>query len=309
MKRREFCKAAAAGASLVALAGYLPESRAQSGSASRDRVRMDVGIVTWTLGMTEPEAVARKAVSLGLDGVQYAGDYRDCSGSALRKALDAAGLRLFAVDPFNAGPPDPEKATQAAAIAYYRRVVDFAADAGGAPVTLQGLSQWTRNCPDRESAMARLLACCEAVDHYAQQRGVTTLYEACNHYEVPLMHTAADCQALIQQVGGDNMRLVLDSFHMNINEADPLRVLRDHGAMTEIYHISDSGRGGIGSGHIDFRAQYEALVESGFRGSVAVEPVLPALTPSNPPRTAAERQALDAEIARSVAAWRRFMAA
>jgi D-psicose/D-tagatose/L-ribulose 3-epimerase len=265
---------------------------------------MNINVVTWTLGLTAADSVIAKAKALGLDGVQYAGDHRDVRAQDLREQAHAAGIGIIAIDPFNAGPPDPTKATQAAAIAYYRDVVDFAAQVGPVPVTLQGLSQWTRNCPDQATAYQRLLACCQAVDAYALERGVATLYEVCNHYEVPLIHTAAQCRMLIEQIGGDNVRMILDSFHMNINEPNPLKTLREHAAFTSIYHISDSGRGGIGSGHIDFKAHYQALLAGGFIGKIAIEPVLEHLTPSHPPATDTDYRALDVEISRSADRWR-----
>ncbi|MES3708631.1 sugar phosphate isomerase/epimerase [Pseudomonas putida] len=268
---------------------------------------MRIGIVTWTLGLTDPNKTVAKARELGLDAIQYAGDYRDCSGSALKKAADDAGVAILAIDPFNAGPTEPQQASEAGAIAYFRKVVDFAVEAGHVPVTLQGLSQWTRNCPDQASACQRLLACCKAVDAYAQEKGVRTLYEVCNHYEVPLIHTSDACRELIGQVGGNNLRMILDSFHMNVNERDPLQTIRRNAAFTAIYHISDSGRGGIGSGHIDFRAQYDALMASGFTGDVAIEPVLAHRTPSLPPLTRADVELLDQEISRSAATWREYM--
>lgn len=270
---------------------------------------MNVCVVSWTLGMTAADSVVDKVKALGLDGVQYAGDHRDVRAADLRDRAKAAGLKIIAIDPFNAGPADPAKATQDGAIAYYRQVVDFAAEVGRVPVTLQGLSQWTRNCPDHASAYQRLLACCKAVDEYARSRDVRTLYEVCNHYEVPLIHTAKQCNALLSDIGSDNVGMILDSFHMNINEPDPLQTLRDNAHITAIYHISDSGRGGIGSGHIDFDAQLRALRENGFTGDVAIEPVLEHLTPSHAPTTDVDRHALDEEVRRSAQKWRGYMTA
>lgn len=267
---------------------------------------MKVAVVTWTLGLTDPARIMQRARALGVDAIQYAGDFRDCSGAQLATEAAAAGVAILAIDPFNAGPANAQTASEAAAIDYYRQVVDFAVEAGHVPVTLQGLSQWTRNCPDPASARQRLLACCKAVDRYASERGVRTLYEVCNHYEVPLIHTSDQCRELIEQVGGDNMRMVLDSFHMNVNEPDPLATIRRNARLTAIYHISDSGRGGIGSGHIDFQAQYDALLASGFGGDVAIEPVLPNRTPSRPPDTAADHARLDEEITRSARLWRGY---
>jgi sugar phosphate isomerase/epimerase len=123
---------------------------------------------------------------------------------------------------------------------------------------------------------------------------------------VPLIHTAKQCAELIEEVGGNNLGMILDSFHMNIDEPDPLLALREHLDNLKIYHISDSGRGGIGSGHIDFKAQYDLLHAGGFAGHIAIEPVLAHLTPSTGPTSEADIAALDEEISRSVGHWRSY---
>lgn len=269
---------------------------------------MGISVVTWTLGMTAAAEVTSKAIELGLDGIQYAGDHRDVAAADLKHHATQTGLKIIAVDPINAAPSEPKAATEADAIAYYRDVVDFAAELGSVPVTLHGLSLWTRNCSDSTAARERLVRCCKAVDGYAQQCGVRTLYEVCNHYEVPLIHTASECRELMRQIGGSNMSLILDSFHMNIDEPDPNQALRDNLDVLAIYHISDSGRGGIGSGHLDFRAHHDILVDGGFAGEIAIEPVLPHLTPSTAPTNRSERAALDQEIERSAQCWRAYSA-
>ncbi|MBA1200338.1 sugar phosphate isomerase/epimerase [Pseudomonas capeferrum] len=269
---------------------------------------MTFSVVSWTLGITEVDPLVDKLKALGLNGVQYAGDHRDVHPGELRRKTHEAGIRIIAIDPFNAAPAHPDQASSATAIEYYKRVVDFAVMAGAVPVTLHGLSLWTRNCPDAASARQRLVECCKSVDTYARERGIRTLYEVCNHYEVPLIHTAAQCHALMEEVGGGNMGMILDSFHMNINEPDPLRTLRENARQLAIYHISDSGRGGIGTGHIDFAAQHAVLKEGGFTGEVAVEPVLEHLTPSNAPSSDADRQRLDRQVVNSAQTWRGYEA-
>ena len=268
---------------------------------------MGISVVTWTLGITDAVAVTNKALELGLDGIQYAGDHRDINPQDLRDKAKVAGLKIIAIDPINAAPANPSQACEVDAIEYYKKVIDFAVAAGSVPVTLHGLALWTRNCPDRNAARKRLVACCKAVDAYAQDRGVKTLYEVCNHYEVPLIHTAAECRDLMREIGGQNMGMILDSFHMNIDERSPLDVLRDNIDSLAIYHISDSGRGGIGSGHIDFKAQHDVLMSSGFKGEIAIEPVLSHLTPSTSPSSEMDSSALDYEIRTSIAQWRSYL--
>ncbi|OHV08910.1 TIM barrel protein [Kushneria phosphatilytica] len=149
-----------------------------------------------------------------------------------------------------------------------------------------------------------IVECCRRLDEYASDCGVRLLYEPCNRYEVAMIHTAAEAEALLAEIGSDNIGVLLDSFHMNIEESDPCAALRRLAGRNGIYHISDSGRGGMGTGHIDYIAQHRALQEGGFNGPVAVELVLPHLAPTGLPRNAREQQMLDEQIRHSARIWR-----
>jgi hypothetical protein len=59
-------------------------------------------------------------------------------------------------------------------------------------------------------------------------------------------------------------------------------------------------------GFIDFKAQYQPLLDGGFTGHVATEPVLEPLTPRKPPTDDIDRTAPHVEIVRSAERWRRF---
>ena len=72
------------------------------------------------------------------------------------------------------------------------------------------------------------------------------------------------------------------------------------------YHISDSGPGGIRTGHIDFVAQSRALASSGCCGALAIELVLSHLTPRTPPRSDVDHHALDLQIRHSAHVWQGF---
>ncbi|MFF7709695.1 TIM barrel protein [Pseudomonas sp. NPDC007930] len=265
---------------------------------------MALGIVSWTLPQRELGALFEKVGQLGLGALQFASDQRHYKARELREHAAGSGIGLIAIDPFDCGPEGRPSAQ--GAIDYYRAVVDFAAEAGQVPVTLHGLARWTTDCADKLSAYERLLSCCAAVNEHAKASGVRTLYEVCNHYELPLINTAAQCHELIGHVGAGNMGMVLDAYHMNINEADPVATLREHAALLAVYHIADSGRGGIGSGHIDFVAQYRALRQAGYEGAVAIEAVLPHLAPSSAPGSDGERAWLDEEIRRSAERWQGY---
>lgn len=109
------------------------------------------------------------------------------------------------------------------------------------------------------------------------------VYAALNRFESPVVRTAAAAQRLRQAVTGAELGIVLDSFHMNIEERDPEEGLETHGDVLASYHISDSNRGGIGVGHIDFGAQRRVLDKIDFTGPIMIEVVLPENGPTTPP--------------------------
>lgn len=263
-----------------------------------------LGICTWTLGIDDIATLIEKTKSLELDGIQYCGDVMQQDPHELRTVADAHGMKIFAIDPFDCAPSDPQKATTEAAVAFYRAAIDFAKGCGAPWVTLQGLPRWTANCPDEHAARERLLDCCRQLEAYATPLGVRLVYEVCNRYETTMIRTLAEAIQLLNDLGDTRIGLILDSFHMNIDEPDACEAIRQCGDRLASYHISDSNRAGIGSGHIDFVKQHRTLRSQGFDGPVMVELVLPHLVPTTPPRNDSEWAELDEEVRRSVRVWR-----
>lgn len=266
-------------------------------------MKNELGICSWTLGITDLAALMQKTQDLGLDGVQFSGDQRQYDPTQLRQGAAAHGLTLFAIDPFDCAPPDPQAASTAGAVAYYQAVIDFAVAAGAPWVTVHGLTQWTKNCASENEAWARLVDCGRQLARYAAPLGIRLVFEAVNRYETPRIRDAATARRLLADIGAD-IGLILDSFHMALEETDSCAAIRTSAGQLASYHISDSNRLGIGSGQVNFLAQHRTLSDLSFAGPVMVELVLPHLAPTTPPQTAADWQGLDAEIRRTARCWR-----
>jgi sugar phosphate isomerase/epimerase len=112
-----------------------------------------------------------------------------------------------------------------------------------------------------------LQACCAA----ARPQGVRLALEPINRYETTLINTAQQGLELIQRVGADNFGLLLDTFHMNIEEAQIESSIRLCGSHLFHFHVADSNRAAPGGGHLDFPSILGALGSTGYMGWVSGE--------------------------------------
>lgn len=130
----------------------------------------------------------------------------------------------------------------------------------------------------------------EGVDLLAEKAdalGVEILVEPLNRYESNLLNTLGDGAALLSELRRQNVRLLADLFHMNIEESSPAAALREHLALVGHIHFVDSNRGPAGSGHINFTPFAEVIREGAYTGTFAAEAL-----PRPDPESAA-RRALD----------------
>jgi sugar phosphate isomerase/epimerase len=122
-----------------------------------------------------------------------------------------------------------------------------------------------------ERSMEYLVEAIRACAAAARGTDVRFALEPMNRYETDLIHSASQGLDLIEKVGADNFGLLLDTFHMNIEEADIFASIRDVGDRIFHFHVADSNRWHPGAGHLDFRSILEVLDSTGYDGFVSGE--------------------------------------
>jgi len=98
--------------------------------------------------------------------------------------------------------------------------------------------------------------------------------EPINRYETNLVNTVQAGLALLEKVDKKNVGLLLDTFHMNIEEASITESIRAAKESLFHFHVADSNRWYPGAGHVDFRMALDTLKEIGYSGFVSAE-ILP----------------------------------
>jgi sugar phosphate isomerase/epimerase len=105
----------------------------------------------------------------------------------------------------------------------------------------------------------------------AGKEGVRIAFEPLNRYETQLLNAAEESLQLIDRVGADNLGLLLDTFHMNIEEPSIEESIKACGDRIFHFHVADSNRWYPGAGHLDFRRILETLFATGYSGFVSGE--------------------------------------
>jgi sugar phosphate isomerase/epimerase len=95
--------------------------------------------------------------------------------------------------------------------------------------------------------------------------------EPINRYETTLVNTVEAGLELVDQIGLDNVGLLLDTVHMNIEEPDVLQSIRAAASKIFHFHVADSNRWYPGAGHIDFGAILMSLDSVGYEGFISAE--------------------------------------
>jgi sugar phosphate isomerase/epimerase len=122
-----------------------------------------------------------------------------------------------------------------------------------------------------EQSMAYLVEALQECSAAAAPHGVRYALEPLNRYETDLIHTVADGLDLIERVGADNFGLLLDTFHMNIEEPSIEASIRACGDRIFHFHVADSNRWHPGAGHLDFKRMLDTLLDTGYDGFVSGE--------------------------------------
>ncbi len=128
---------------------------------------------------------------------------------------------------------------------------------------IKKFSQW-------DAAVDMVHRCAEIADSL----NVRLLVEPINRYETNFINTGQEGLDFIRTVGHSSVKLLLDTYHMSIEEADPASTIRMAGGQLGYVHFADDNRLAPGQGHIDFSKIFDALTGIGYQGFINAE-ILP----------------------------------
>ena len=232
---------------------------------------MKYGVCNWIFGAEDLASTAAFLAEAGFDGIELEGGLRRYQADEVNNILGDHGLTVLSLTPEDVDLAHPDAQVRKEAVDYYLRLLDFAAAVGAPVVSCHGAVGRIRALAGYEEEYQHFITGVRLIATRAEELTQRLAMEVLNRYESHLLNTATQTMEFVKEVGAPNVGILLDAYHMNIEEADPAGAIFDAGGRLFLFHAADSNRQAVGRGHTDFLAQTRALRRVGYSGDVILE--------------------------------------
>jgi D-psicose/D-tagatose/L-ribulose 3-epimerase len=243
-------------------------------------MRFGVNGWVWSSPVTtaEFEALAPKVAAMGFDWIEVPlegiGDLDYTKGAAVARDLGLGVSTCAAMGP-DRDLIHPDAAIRASGMAYIRAAVD-ATEALGAtnlvgPIYATVGRTWQMTDAERARDTDLLVDQLGQLAAYAADHGVVLCVEPLNRFETSFLNLASQAIDVVDRVGHPNCQIMLDTFHMNIEEKSLGDAIRAAGPRLKHLHACENDRGAPGSGNVDWPGVAQALRDIDYDGPVVIE--------------------------------------
>ncbi|WP_328650189.1 sugar phosphate isomerase/epimerase [Micromonospora sp. NBC_00330] len=169
---------------------------------------------------------------------------------------------------------DAAPAVVESTVAYLMGCVASAAAVGagcvGGPAYASVGRTWRMSSAARAACYADFRRALAPVADQAGELGVSIGVEALNRYETSVVNTIEQTIELIDGLP-PNVGIMIDTYHMNIEEADPYAALAVAGRHIKHVQVSGTNRGAPGADHFDWPRFFTVLRDTGYQGAICIE--------------------------------------
>lgn len=266
------------------------------------RMKPTFGASTWL--WTSPfdssqTALVEKIAALGFGAIELpVEDASLIDAAALAPVIAGTGLKVHVCGAFGPGRDltDPDPSVRASTQGYLASLMDIATTLGAGFIAGPMYSRVgkARQLPEAERRREWDLAVSElhtaAIE--AGNRGLALAIEPINRFETDLVNTAADAVRMVRDIAHPAAKMMIDTFHMTIEESNLGDAIRHAGKDLIHVQVSENHRGVTGTGLTPWTDFRDALREINYSGSIVIE----SFTPDN------------RDLAGAVCIWKRFTA-
>lgn len=243
---------------------------------------MNFGVNTWVwVSPTTTSALAELApkvknmgfdwIEVGIEGL-YDLDYEE-GGRIVRD--NGLGISVCAAMGEDRDLLHPDQSIQKNGVDYVKHCVDAVAKLGGQNVVGPLYSAvgrvWQQTPEEREQDLALLVRHLKELSTYAQDKGAVLCVEPLNRFETSFVNLASQAVEIVDRVDNPACKIMLDTFHMNIEERSLGDAIRLAGDRIAHFHSCENDRGAPGSGHVPWQEVKQALNDVNYDGPLVIE--------------------------------------
>ena len=243
---------------------------------------MQIGVNAWVwtspVNTEEFGRLAPKVKKMGFDLIEFG--IESTSDLDYGRAAGIAKDNGLAVSVCAAMGPDrdlihPDAAIRDNGVAYVRHCIEAAKTVGASNVVGPLYSAvgrtWQSTDEERKRDTDLLVDQLKKLSAHAGDHGVTLCVEPLNRFETSFMNLAEQAIEVVDRVGHPACGILLDTFHMNIEERSIGDALRAAGKRVKHVHGCENDRGAPGSGHVPWNEVRDALKAINYEGPVVIE--------------------------------------
>jgi sugar phosphate isomerase/epimerase len=130
----------------------------------------------------------------------------------------------------------------------------------------------TLSSDNKDAVIQKAIPLLHTLSRYAKDYGVHILLEPLNRYNTPFCSSAKDAFVIANKVNQENFGILLDTFHMNIEEDSLGDTITKSRKMLRHIHLADNNRKMPGYAHINFQSVMGSLSSIGYNGYASFEP-------------------------------------
>ena len=172
-----------------------------------------------------------------------------------------------------------DESVRSYAVSYTLKCVDLAASLAEPPVieiaAVPPHSEYPVTSVPRPTLRRNFVKSTREIGAYAAPRGVRVAIEPINRFEgyAGFLNSIVEAKSIADEVDADNVGVLADFFHVNIEDGALTDTLRLAGDRLMCIHLADNNRQAPGTGHIDFLQVIRTLNAMGYNGYLSLDAV------------------------------------
>jgi D-psicose/D-tagatose/L-ribulose 3-epimerase len=234
----------------------------------------------WVAPFTQNDlGLIDKVAGMGFDMIElgYASDEPPFKVADVKERLKAhgmiAGVCSFLPGDRDIANPDPE--VRKRGVAYMKALVGTVAALGGkilsGPLYAELFRARYLPADQRAREWEWSVGSLREIGKSAELQGVTIALEPLNRFETDFMNQSEKAVRLAEDVGSSAVGILLDTFHMAIEEKNQGEAIRHAGRHLKHFHSCENDRGSPGTGQVDWPEVRDALKAIKYDGAVVIE--------------------------------------